>query len=231
MRAVWEAGDRAAVAEDPGGGDHPDPLDAGQRGAAGGHRLGDAPVVGGQLDVRAAHIVEQIAGQLPSDRVDLGCGSDSAQHPRRCVGRELLSCNPGLWKAARATAVAACASVLRPDRPDSTRTRVDNDAGTSTTRSPRATSCWASNRPTPAAPSTAQVRSGQPAANANSRSTCRRLETTRTDVLTDPSALITTAVCAPLCGSIPMICTESSYLLDGRGTRGGQSRWEWPSLC
>jgi hypothetical protein len=40
----------------------------------------------------------------------------------------------------------------------------------STTRSPTARSCWASRRPRPATPSTAQVRSGHSTAHASSRS-------------------------------------------------------------
>ena len=35
--------------------------------------------------------------------------------------------------------------------------------------------------------------------------------------MTVPSALIATAVCDPLCGSIPMICTDCSCSLDGLG--------------
>ena len=61
----------------------------------------------------------------------------------------------------------------------SSRTRAASLGCTSSTRSPAATSCWASRCPRPAAPSTAQVRSGQAAAHASSRSACAAQARTR----------------------------------------------------
>ena len=74
---------------------------------------------------------------------------------------------PGVRSATTATECASVASVLRPCPVENTRTRADNFAGTSTTGSPSATNRCARFWPTPAHPSTAQIRSGQrrPAAN------------------------------------------------------------------
>ena len=56
--------------------------------------------------------------------------------------------------------------------PLNSRTRDASFGWTSRTRSPAATSCWASSRPSPAAPSTAQVRSGHAAAHSASFPAC-----------------------------------------------------------
>ena len=64
-------------------------------------------------------------------------------------------------RAATATETASSGSLLRPWPTDSTRTRAASLAGTSRTCSPSPTSRWASARPMPWAPSTAQQRCGQ----------------------------------------------------------------------
>ena len=69
---------------------------------------------------------------------------------------------------------------------------------------PAATSCWATRWPRPAAPSTAQVRSGHAAAHSTSCSACPAAARTRSAQL-PLSPLTATAVCEPLCGSTPII--------------------------
>jgi hypothetical protein len=59
--------------------------------------------------------------------------------------------------------------------------------------------------PSPVAPSTAQVRSGQPAANATSCSACAAGTRTRTSPSGSSAGPIAAAVCDPLCGSTPII--------------------------
>ena len=73
----------------------------------------------------------------------------------------------GLCTATDATEIASARSVLRALPEPNSRARAASLAGTSTTRSPAATSCWATPCPRPAAPSTAQTRSGHPAAHDN----------------------------------------------------------------
>jgi len=63
--------------------------------------------------------------------------------------------------AATATDRASFGSVLFVSPTSSSRTRAASLGCPSSTRSPAAASCWASSRPSPRAPSTAQVRSGQ----------------------------------------------------------------------
>jgi hypothetical protein len=87
----------------------------------------------------------------------------------------------------------------------SSRTRDASFGWTSRTRSPAATSCWASSRPTPAAPSTAQVRSGHAAAHSASFPACAADARTRISPSGSSAGPITTAVCDPLCGSTPII--------------------------
>jgi hypothetical protein len=71
----------------------------------------------------------------------------------------------GTLRAATATETASSGSLLRPCPTDSTRTRAASLAGTSRTCSPSPTSRWASARPMPWAPSTAQQRCGQHSAH------------------------------------------------------------------
>jgi hypothetical protein len=61
----------------------------------------------------------------------------------------------------------------------SSRTRAASLGCTSSTRSPAAISCWASRRPSPGAPSTAHVRSGQACAQPTSSSACAGQARTR----------------------------------------------------
>jgi len=78
------------------------------------------------------------------------------------------------------------------------------------TRSPAATSCWASSRPSPRAPSTAQVRSGQACAQATSFTAWSGQARTRSLPSGSSAAPTATAVCEPLCGSIPIITAISA---------------------
>jgi len=61
-----------------------------------------------------------------------------------------------------------------------------------------ASDCWASKWPRPPAPSIAQVRCGQAAAHASSRSACDADARTRSSPSGSSAGLITTAVCEPL---------------------------------
>ena len=80
--------------------------------------------------------------------------------------------------------------------------------GTSSTRSPAASSCWASKWPTPPAPSTAQVRSGHaPRPRRATGSTWAAQARTRSWPSCSSAALMATAVCEALCGSTPIITT------------------------
>ena len=112
------------------------------------------------------------------------------------------------WRSAAMAAERASLGSFFDDFPDpSTRTRADSTGGTSTTSSPAATSCWASRQPSPPAPSTAQVRAGQPAAHATSLVACAAGARTRTCPSSSSSTPIATAVCESLCGSTPIITT------------------------
>jgi len=64
--SVGEPGDRPGVAQNPCGGDRPDPLDRGQRGPACFDGLGDPGVVDDQLGVQALEVVEPPASPAPS---------------------------------------------------------------------------------------------------------------------------------------------------------------------
>ena len=95
----------------------------------------------------------------------------------------------------------------------SSRTRAPSSGGTSSTRSPAASSCWPSRWPRPPPPSTAQVRCGQAAAHASSRSAWAAQARTRSSPSGSSAALIATAVCEALCGSTPIITAamENSF--------------------
>jgi hypothetical protein len=80
------------------------------------------------------------------------------------------------------------------------------------TRLPADTSCWASRWPVPPAPSTAQVRCGHAAAQANSRSAWTTQARTRSSPSGSSAALIATAVCEALCGSTPIITAAIGIL-------------------
>ena len=114
--------------------------------------------------------------------------------------------------AATATDSASSGSFLFVSPACSSRTRDASFGWTSRTRSPAATSCWASRRPSPAAPSTAQVRSGHAAAHSTSFPACAADARTRISPSGSSAALITTAVCDPLCGSTPIITAVISTL-------------------
>jgi hypothetical protein len=109
--------------------------------------------------------------------------------------------------AAIATERASLASFL-PVFPDSSsRTRAASLGCTSTTRSPAATSCWASSLPRPSAASTAQVRSGQSCAQATSCSACDARALTRTWPSSSSAGPAAATVCEALCGPAPIITT------------------------
>ena len=78
------------------------------------------------------------------------------------------------------------------------------------TRSPAATSCWASRFPSPRAPSTAQVRSGQACAQPASFPAWSGHARTRSVPSGSPAAPTATAVCEPLCGPVPIITAIST---------------------
>ena len=115
--------------------------------------------------------------------------------------------------AATATDRASLGSLLPVFSVCSNRTRAASLGCTSTTRSPAATSCWASRRPSPGAPSTAQVRSGQAAAQATSCPAWAGQARIRTLPSGSSAAVTATAVCEPLCGSIPIITVISELHL------------------
>ena len=109
---------------------------------------------------------------------------------------------PGV--AQRAAAPASCESVLSVRVESNNRTRADNVGGTSRTVSPAGTSCWASRAPSPVAPSMAQVRGSNRAANRSSRSRWWRSATRRSSSITVSVPSRTAAVWVSLRGSIPM---------------------------
>ena len=119
--------------------------------------------------------------------------------------------------AAMATDRASLGSFLFVSPAASSRTRAPSFGCTSSTRSPAATSCWASREPSPRAPSTAQVRSGQPAAHATSRPAWAAEARTRSSPSGTSAASIATAVCEPLCGSTPIITAaiNRSFVVPG----------------
>jgi hypothetical protein len=86
------------------------------------------------------------------------------------------------------------------------------------TRSPAAASCRASSRPSPRAPSTAQVRSGQARAQAPSFPAWPGQARTRSLPGSSPAAPTATAVREPFCGAIPTI-TAISALPSSPATR------------
>ena len=109
--------------------------------------------------------------------------------------------------ATTATLRASMPSLLRPWPRWSTRVRAASAEGTSTTVSPEATSCWASSRPRPLAPSIAQTRCGQHAAHAASRASVALSASTRSSPSMAPVSSSATAVCELLWGSMPMVIT------------------------
>jgi len=128
--------------------------------------------------------------------------------------------------AATATDKASFGSFLLVSPASSNRTRAASLGGTSSTRSPTATSCWASRCPSPAAPSTAQIRSGQAAAHVTSRSAWVAEARTRNSPSGSSAAPIATAVCEPLCGSTPIITVATGWSLHPRpgvSDRGGHA--------
>jgi hypothetical protein len=112
-----------------------------------------------------------------------------------------------LWIAAAATEAASMGSVLRVLPVLSSRARAASLAGTSTTVSPAATSTWAIWRPSPAAPSTAQRRCGQAAAQAVSCAPVCPVTGTRSRLSTRLAGSSAAAVSERLWGSMPMVIT------------------------
>ena len=118
-------------------------------------------------------------------------------------------------------------SLLRPWPRSSTRVRAANAEGTSNTLSPAATSCWASSRPRPPAPSMAQTRCGHCAAHAVRRPSIARSAGTRSSPSVTPLGSSATAVCELLWGSMPMVITSGSSRPARRDRdRGGQPEFE-----
>jgi len=113
--------------------------------------------------------------------------------------------------AATATDRASLGSFLLVSPTCSSRTRDASLGCTSSTRSPAATSCWASSRLSPAAPSTAQVPSGHDEAQVTSSSAWVAEARTRSSPSGCSAAPITTAVCDPLCGSTPIITISRTW--------------------
>src|SRR5215211_808437 len=145
----------------------------------------------------------------------------SATRSSRATGRSRR-----WWRAAVATEQASARSVLRALLVDSSRARAASLAGTSTTCSPAATRSWAMPRPRPLAPSTAQRRWGQTAAQASSCRAAWAVVGTRSwpsSRLLESSAA---AVRERLWGSIPMVITGG---LSSRrdGVRDGQPDFRW----
>ena len=124
--------------------------------------------------------------------------------------------------AATATDRASLGSFLLVFPVCSSRTRAASLGCTSSTRSPAATSCWASRPPSPRAPSTAQVRSGRARAQATSLLAWSGQARTRSVPSGSSAAPTATAVCEPLCGSIPII-TAISTLPSSPGDRTDRS--------
>ncbi len=115
------------------------------------------------------------------------------------------TCRRPARNAATATERASLGSFFWDRWVSNTRTRAASTAGTSTTSSPAATSCWDSRYPNPAADSTAHRRWSNRAAQPNS-STVWAAEADTCSLPTITSSVsIATAVCDPLCGSIPII--------------------------
>ena len=109
---------------------------------------------------------------------------------------------------------------LRPPWPASeSRARVASWEGTSTTRSPAATGCWARSRPSPPVPSTAQVRSDQVAAQANSRSRLPSSARSRSRASARERPSTTAAVWDASWGSMPMVTTPRT------SSRSSLRRW------
>jgi hypothetical protein len=114
--------------------------------------------------------------------------------------------------AATATGKASFGSFFFVSPASSSRTRAASLGGTSATRSPLATSCCARRQPSPPAPSTAQIRSGHACAHATSCPACDGQAFTRIRPSGCSAAPSATAVCEPLCGSIPIITAVMSTL-------------------
>jgi hypothetical protein len=143
--------------------------------------------------------------------------STAAWSPRQA------SRTPAERSAATATERASFGSFLFVFPAASSRTRAASLGWTSSTRSPAASSCWASRCPVPPAPSTAQVRSGHAAAQASSRCSWPALARTRSSPSRSSAALTAAAVCEPLCGSTPIITTAMASFPSpqGAGTVAG----------
>ena len=73
-------------------------------------------------------------------------------------------------------------------------------------------------------PPAAQVRSGQAAAHASSRSACAAQARTRTWTSSSSAAPIATAVCQPSCGSTPIITAATSHSFSRRHLGEGPQR-------
>ena len=134
------------------------------RGPAGGDLPGDAAG-------RSARTAPGAAGRPPGCGPGPGPGSawTRSSAPRRDRRAGPRGPRPER-SAATATERASLGSFLLMSPVASSRTRAASLGGTSSTRSPAASSCWASRWPTPPAPSTAQARCGHACAHASSRS-------------------------------------------------------------
>ena len=130
--------------------------------------------------------------------------------------------NPVSRNATITTAWASVTSVLRPCPVSNTRARAASLAGTSSTRSPSASSRCASGRPVPFAPSIAQIRSG------HCRATCRNARYPSVVIGNVPTTRSTSRVSRAsnvtdrLCGSTPMITRSITAASSSPRTISGQ---------
>src|SRR6266536_4410649 len=142
---------------------------------------------------------------------------------------------PAERSAATATDRASLGSFLLMFPAASSRTRAASLGGTSSTRSPAASSCWASRWPTPPAPPAAQVRCGQACAHPSSRSAWAVQARTCSWPSGTSAGSMATAVCEALCGSIPIITTTmgtpSSLSLTWDNDRGGHAQFQVSRLA
>ena len=113
--------------------------------------------------------------------------------------------------------VRVVGSVLPPPPVASSRTRVARVAGTSSTCSPVAVSCWAMPRPRPCAPSTANCRCGQPAAHVSRAPRVPALTANLRARSRRPVGSRAAAVSEDLCGSIPIVITAGELRMLGDG--------------
>jgi hypothetical protein len=107
----------------------------------------------------------------------------------------------------------------------SNRTRAASLGGTSRTRAPEAISCCASSCPSPRAPSIAHLLLGQPLAHSSNPSTYLLDARTRNRPSCFSCTSSATAVCDPLCRSIPITTPATVHHLHAKISRQEEPRW------